>query len=111
MTNKLENVKAAIKRIEDLRLPLYPSDKPNPTIEDFGRIMFMEEKTITEALTIYQAILENRVLLVPVEPSEGMLKEGDGWVYFTPEMKRGFYTYKAMTQAVDQDELLKEILG
>ena len=100
MTNKLENVKAARDNLASIK-PLSPE-----TLD-----------TITEALTIYQAILEKRVLLVPVEPAIELCRIGaNEWNLIAVQgrylkLSQCHDVYKIMTQAVDQDELLKEILN
>lgn len=98
MTNKLENVKAAIEHLEK-----------------YNEIHRKYEEIFEQSTYLMKAILEKRGgLLVPVEPSDGMSIEGNEEIcngLETGKISSVEDVYKAMTQAVDQDELLKEILG
>lgn len=84
---KLDEVKAAKVRKQDvLDLILNDENRADCLLD-------------IEALSIYEAILENRVLIVPVEPVYELLSAGN----ITTKQ------YKAMTQAVDVDKLIEEI--
>lgn len=55
----------------------------------------------------YRPILEKRVLLVPVEPTKDIQEK----IWLAAQLQNANAQYKAMTQAVDTDKLIEDIVG
>jgi len=51
LTAQPEAAKVALDDLDALYAKLSENDKPKPTLEDFGRVLYMHEKTIRTALT------------------------------------------------------------
>lgn len=80
-------------------------EQPNPT--QLGHDL----DYAVRALTVYEAILEKRVLLVPVEISEHSIRSVDKALHehYPNARKMAVAMYKATTQAVDTEKLIEEI--
>lgn len=91
--NKLDELWAAMDELHDV----LSCAGIEPT--DGDRLIF----------SILKAILEKRVLLVPVEPTDEMVQECSSVQLQKQAMNLLKKDYKAMTQAVDVDKLIEEI--